>query len=69
MLRSFSEFQRHQTPAKSMDPRGVKESSARSQNNSFCRRHSRSFNCDDTERLDKFAGLSDLLSSLESFRE
>ncbi len=69
MLRSFSEFQRHQTPARNMERPGVKSNSAASQENGFCRRHVRSFNRDDTERLDKFEGLWDLLSSLESFRE
>ena len=69
MLRSFSEFQRDQTPARNMDRPGVKSNSAASQQDGFCRRHARSFNRDDTERLDNFEGLSDLLSSLESFRE
>lgn len=68
MLRSFSEFSRHQNSAKNIDRLGVKKPSAGSAEG-FCRRYARSFNHDDTERQDKFEGLADMLSSLESFRE
>lgn len=68
MLRSLSEFSRHQNSAKNIDRPGVKKTKTGSPEG-FCRRYARSFSHDDTERLDKFEGLSDMLSSLESFRE
>lgn len=68
MLRAFSEFQKYQSPSINVDRPGMKKTSAASVDG-FCRRYARSFNYDDTERLDKFSGLPDLLSSLESFRE
>jgi hypothetical protein len=67
MLRGFSQFSRSKSSPK-VDRLGMKKTSA-PLTGGFCSRYARSFEHDDTERLDKFAGLNDLLSSLESFRE
>jgi hypothetical protein len=67
MLRGFSQFSRSKSSPK-VDRLGMKKTSA-PLTAGFCSRYARSFEHDDTERLDKFAGLNDLLSSLESFRE
>ncbi len=67
MLRGFSKFSRSKSMPK-VARLGMKKTSA-PLTAGFCSRYARSFEHDDTERLDKFAGLNDLLSSLESFRE
>lgn len=67
MLRGFSQFSRSKSSPK-VPALGLKKSCAPLADG-FCVRYARSFEHDDTERLDKFADLSDLLSSLESFRE
>lgn len=66
MLRSFSQFFRSKNPK--VAALGQKKICAPLADG-FCGRYARSFEHDNTERLDKFADLNDLLSSLESFRE